>query len=126
MNAMTHDTKNDPPSNTTTPAKATAPVTREAVMAALEPVKDPEIHLSVVGLGLIYDVDVKDEGKKVEVSATLTSPMCPYGPQMVEEMRQAVARIPGVEEAKVFVVWDPPWDPKTMATDEVKDILGLW
>jgi metal-sulfur cluster biosynthetic enzyme len=107
-------------------AKAAAPLTREAVMAALEPVQDPEIHLSIVGLGLVYDVDVKDEGKKIEVTATLTSPMCPYGPQMVEDMRQAVARLPGVEEAKVFVVWDPPWDPKTMATDEVKDVLGLW
>ncbi len=101
-------------------------ITQEIVMEALKEVKDPELHLGIVDLGLVYGVDVEDGGKHVEVRMSLTSPGCPYGPQMVNDVRFAVTALPGVETADVRVVWDPPWDPRKMASDEIKDKLGIW
>ncbi|HWO56666.1 MAG TPA: metal-sulfur cluster assembly factor [bacterium] len=101
-------------------------ITQDIVMEALKEVKDPELHLGIVDLGLVYGVDIEDDGKHVEVRMSLTSPGCPYGPQMVNDVRFAVASLPGVETADVRVVWDPPWDPRTMASDEIKDKLGIW
>jgi metal-sulfur cluster biosynthetic enzyme len=96
------------------------------VMEALREVKDPELHMGIVDLGLIYGVEIMDAGKHVEVRMSLTSPGCPYGPQIVNEVRDVVAGLPGVDTADVRVVWDPPWDPRTHASDEIKDKLGLW
>ena len=101
-------------------------VTKSIVWEALKPVKDPEIDLGIVELGLIYDVDIEDEGKKVIISMTLTTPMCPYGPFLVQEVENAVKSIPGVENAEIRIVWEPQWNPNTMATDEVKDKMGIW
>ena len=98
----------------------------DIVMEALKEVQDPELHLGIVDLGLIYGVDVEEGGKHVEVRMSLTSPGCPYGPQMVNDVRLTVTRLPGVETADVRVVWDPPWDPRKMASDEIKDKLGIW
>jgi metal-sulfur cluster biosynthetic enzyme len=104
-----------------------APVpTKDAVLQALMPVVDPEIGLSLVDLGLIYGVDVDAERRHVTVRMTLTTPACPYGPMLFEQARQAVRKMPGVAEAKVELVWNPPWDPKTMASDRAKDELGIW
>ncbi|MEW5701630.1 MAG: metal-sulfur cluster assembly factor [Candidatus Zixiibacteriota bacterium] len=101
-------------------------VNQDIVMGALKEVQDPELRLSVVELGLIYGVDVENEGRNIEVRMTLTSPGCPYGPQLVHEVRDAVSALPGVDTADVRVVWDPPWDPRTMTSDEIKDKLGIW
>jgi len=95
-------------------------------MEALKRVEDPEIHQDIVGLGLVYGVIIDDGGKKVTVKMTLTTPYCPYAPQLVEQARMAAGSVPGVEAVEVDMVWDPPWDPRTMASEEVKDILGLW
>ena len=101
-------------------------ITEEIVTEALKSVIDPELKLNVVELGLIYGVDIMDEGKSLEIRMTLTSPMCPFGPEMVNEIRTVGESMPGVDTVEVKVVWDPPWDPKTMLPDEIKDKLGIW
>ncbi|UCF81179.1 MAG: DUF59 domain-containing protein [Acidobacteriota bacterium] len=102
------------------------PLTKESVLEALKVVKDPEIRLGIVDLGLIYDVDISEDGKEVTIKMTLTSPMCPYGQVLINQVREIAQGMEGVETATVYVVWEPLWDPKTMASDEVKDLLGLW
>ncbi len=101
-------------------------VNHDIVMEALKTVEDPEIHLGIVDLGLVYGVDVVEQDHSVQVRMTLTSPACPYGPMLVSDVQRVVGDLPGVERANVQVVWDPPWDPRTMASDEIKDKLGLW
>lgn len=100
-------------------------LTPEAVKKALQPVVDPEIGISVVDLGLIRDIQITPEGV-VTVRMTLTSPFCPEGPAIVQEVEQTVRFLPGVKEAAVELVWNPPWDPRTEASDEVKAMLGIW
>lgn len=100
-------------------------LTPEAIKKALQPVVDPEIGISVVDLGLIRDIQITPEGV-VTVRMTLTSPFCPEGPAIVQEVEQTVRLLPGVKEAAVELVWNPPWDPRTEASDEVKAMLGIW
>jgi metal-sulfur cluster biosynthetic enzyme len=102
-----------------------AELTPEAIKKALQPVVDPEIGISVVDLGLIRDIQITPEGS-VTVRMTLTSPFCPEGPAIVQEVEQTVRFLPGVKEAAVELVWNPPWDPRTEASDEVKAMLGIW
>jgi metal-sulfur cluster biosynthetic enzyme len=101
-------------------------VTTNEVLDSLRPITDPEIGLDIVELGLIYGVDVSEDGKKVEIAMTLTSPMCPYGPEMVAAANAALGGIPGVEEAKVNLVWVPRWDPRVHASEDAKAYLGIW
>ena len=101
-------------------------ITEREVIERLRPIRDPEVHISIVDLGLIYGVDVADEGKKINVRMTLTSPMCPAGPELVAMVKTTAELIPEVEEVSVQMVWEPPWDPKQMASDDAKDILGIW
>ena len=96
------------------------------VLAALKPIQDPEIFLSIVDLGLIYGVDVAEAGAKVVVRMTLTGPGCPVGPQILAAVHNTVSRMPGVTEPDVQLVWDPPWNPVVHASDEAKDALGIW
>jgi metal-sulfur cluster biosynthetic enzyme len=99
-------------------------LTEEEVIKAIEPVVDPEIGISIVGLGLIYGATINDGDVKVEM--TLTSPWCPVGPMLVSEVHQVVAKLPGVNNVDVEIVWSPPWDPRTMASDEVREMLGFY
>lgn len=101
-------------------------VSETTVIEALRPVLDPDVGLSLVDLGLVYGVEVLDDGKRVLIRMTLTSPACPIAPQILAQVRRAAESVEGVEQAEVELVWSPPWDPATMATDEVKDILGIW
>jgi metal-sulfur cluster biosynthetic enzyme len=101
-------------------------IQKDEVLEKLKPVVDPEMQIGIVDLGLIYDVLVEDEGKKILVKMTLTTPMCPYGPMLVGQVHEIAQNLPGVEEAKVDLVWDPPWDPRTMASEEAKDQLMIW
>ena len=96
------------------------------VLDALKPIQDPEIFLSIVDLGLVYGVDVSEDGAKVVVRMTLTGPGCPVGPQILAAVHNTVSRIPGVTEPDVQLVWDPPWNPVVHASDEAKDALGIW
>jgi len=98
--------------------------TVEQVWDALKTVYDPEIGINIVDLGLVYDVEV--EAEKVHITHTLTSPACPLGPVINEQVNQTVGALPGVQNIKVDVVWSPPWDPRTMASEETKMELGIW
>jgi metal-sulfur cluster biosynthetic enzyme len=108
----------------------TAPApTSKQIGAALQPVQDPEIHISIVDLGLVYGASVAtaaEGGHNVTVRMTLTSPMCPYGPMLLAMVHGAVAKLPGVREVQVDLTFEPVWDPRTMATDECKDQLGIY
>ena len=95
----------------------------EAVIAALKDIFDPEIPVNIYDLGLIYGVDVADDGG-VAVSMTLTTPNCPVAESMPAEVELRVSAVPGVRDAEVILVWDPPWDPAKMS-DEARLELGM-
>lgn len=99
--------------------------TREEMMERLTGVMDPELHLSIVELGLVYDVIAQDDGT-VKVVMTLTSPACPLGPVIGGQTYAALIDLPGVEDVDVDITFSPPWDPRTMASDDVKMQLGIW
>jgi FeS assembly SUF system protein len=95
----------------------------EGVIAALKEIFDPEIPVNIYELGLIYGVDVTDEGS-VTVQMTLTTPHCPVAESMPGEVELRVSAVPGVRDAEVNLVWDPPWD-MTKMSDEAKLELGM-
>lgn len=101
-------------------------LTVEAVRDALRPIQDPEIFISIVDLGLIRTVEVAPDGTTVKVTMTLTTPFCPEGPMIVEAVKQAISSLPGVVESEVELQWNPPWDPRKEASDDVKAELGIW
>ncbi len=94
------------------------------VMTALKSVIDPELNMNVVDLGLIYGVGVQQN--QVKVTYTLTSPGCPLGPVIKGQMQSALVKLPWVKEIDAQLVWSPPWDPHTMASEEAKTELGIW
>jgi len=103
--------------------------TVESVRAVLKTIFDPEIHLSILDLGLIYDVAVQSDGKKghrVNIRMTLTTPACPYGPALLSKVHAEVGAMPGVSDIHVDLAWIPPWDPRTMASDEAKLKMGMF
>ena len=95
----------------------------EQVVDALKDIYDPEIPVNIYDLGLVYGVDVTDNGAVV-VSMTLTTPNCPVAETMPGEVELRVSSVPGVSTAEVNLVWDPPWDPAKMS-DEAKLELGM-
>ena len=80
--------------------------------------------MSIMELGLVYDVQVEDG--KVKVIYTLTSAACPLGPVVDAQIQESVGDLPGVKEIETEVTFNPPWDPRTMASDDVKMQLGIW
>jgi metal-sulfur cluster biosynthetic enzyme len=96
--------------------------TEEDVYEALEEVIDPELGLDFVSLGLVYDVAI--EGEEVYVTFTLTTPACPIGPQVSEQMREFVGDLPGVSAVHPKMVFDPAWSPEMM-TEDAKFALGF-
>lgn len=110
-------------------APNTTRISTKLIGEALGKVEDPEIHISVTELGLIYGVSLpqpSDEGGKVKVTMSLTSPACPYGPMLLAAVHGAVASVPGVKDVDVDISFDPVWDPKTMCSEEAKDQLGIF
>jgi len=95
----------------------------DGVIAALRDIFDPEIPVNIYDLGLIYGVDVTEDGA-VAVTMTLTTPHCPVAESMPGEVELRVSAVPGVRDAEVSLVWDPPWDPAKMS-DEAKLELGM-
>lgn len=95
----------------------------ENVIAALKDIFDPEIPVNIYDLGLIYGVDVAEDGGVV-VNMTLTTPHCPVAESMPGEVELRVCAVPGVRDAEVNLVWDPPWDPAKMS-DEARLELGM-
>jgi len=105
------------------PADEMARLTDE-IVGALKTVYDPEIPADIYELGLIYKVDVDDD-RMVKIDMTLTTPNCPSAAELPAMVENAVAGVPGVREAKVNIVWDPPWDPSRMS-DEARAVLDMW
>ncbi len=97
-------------------------VTEEVATEALKEVYDPELHYNIVDLGLVYEVDVKDGD--IPVLMTLTTPSCPIGPMITEQIREMLGIMPGVKDVDVQFTFDPPWGPDMMS-DEAKSDLGL-
>jgi FeS assembly SUF system protein len=97
--------------------------TREALIEALRTVFDPEIPVNIYDLGLIYRLDVDDQGR-VEVDMTLTAPACPVAGILPHEVGRVIDAVPGVTEATVRLVWQPPWSQERMS-EEARFQLGL-
>lgn len=97
-------------------------VTKEQVYEVLQNCYDPEIPVNIVDLGLVYDVQVEDD--RVAVKMTLTAPGCGMGGFIASQAQQRILELPDVKEAKVDLVWDPPWDPSRMS-EEARQRLGL-
>ena len=94
-----------------------------AVIEALKTCYDPEIPVDIYELGLIYEVDVKPDGL-VDIKMTLTSPACPVAGSLPGEVEMRVKEVPGVTDARIELVWDPPWD-KDMMTEAAQLTLGF-
>ncbi|MGH6664742.1 MAG: SUF system Fe-S cluster assembly protein [Pseudolabrys sp.] len=94
------------------------------IIAGLKTVYDPEIPADIYEIGLIYKIDIGDD-KAVKIDMSLTSPNCPSAQELPIMVENAVLSVPGVKEAKVTVVWDPPWDPSRMS-DEARLVLNMW
>lgn len=97
-------------------------VTPESVRKALRAVKDPELGLNIIDIGLVYDVGVTEAGD-VTVRMTLTSPGCPAGPEIMEDARLVVQQMEGVNSATIELVWEPYWTPDRM-DPRVRAFLG--
>ena len=97
----------------------------ERIWEVLREIEDPELRMSIVELGLVYHVDIDDEGL-VTIDLTLTTPACPIGPMLQGQAYHMLTQLDGVEDVEVNLVWDPPWDPRTMASEEVRMQLGIW
>jgi metal-sulfur cluster biosynthetic enzyme len=104
-------------------------ITEELVRAALKNVVDPEIGLDIVNLGLVYRVDVLDEGRKIDIDMTLTTPACPAGPQILDQAKREVMALGEVyrqlEDVKINLVWTPFWNPSLMSED-AREELGFF
>jgi metal-sulfur cluster biosynthetic enzyme len=108
-----------------TDATSDETLTEEDVYEVLEEVIDPELGLDFVSLGLVYDVNIEGtEGTEVYVTFTLTTPACPIGPQVSEQMREFVGDLPGVTGVHPKMVFDPAWTPEMM-TEDAKFALGF-
>ena len=104
------------------PDAVEAPLNADQVRLALRRVKDPEIGLNIVDLGLVYDVAV--DGADVNVDMSLTSPGCPAGPQILHEAEEQLRGLPGVGAVNVNLIWSPPWTPERIEP-RVRAYLGF-
>ncbi|MEO8202049.1 MAG: metal-sulfur cluster assembly factor [Gemmatimonadota bacterium] len=100
----------------------TVPPAPDFVRKALRAVKDPELNLNIVDLGLVYDVEVSEAGD-VNVRMTLTSPGCPAGPEIVTDVTRTIKEIEGVGVVEVEIVWEPYWTPERI-DPRVRAFLG--
>ncbi|MGD8362906.1 MAG: metal-sulfur cluster assembly factor [Gemmatimonadota bacterium] len=97
-------------------------ITEKDIRDALKKVKDPELNLDLVTLGLVYDIQVQDTAAKAIIS--LTTPMCPVAGEIVDQARLAIAKVEGVEKAEVELTFDPPWTPERISP-LIRSSLGL-
>jgi metal-sulfur cluster biosynthetic enzyme len=96
---------------------------QDTLISALRTVKDPELNVNVIDLGLVYTIQAHDD--EVDVEMTLTSPACPVGPEMLRNAAKALESVEGVAKANVKLVMSPPWSPDKM-TDAARDELGFF
>lgn len=124
---MTDESRPEPESAEQTADSSTAAspggaVTEDQVRLALRKVKDPELNLNIMDLGLVYEVDV--EADTVRVDMTLTSPGCPAGPMIMTDAERAIRAIPGVRDLEINLVWSPMWTPERIEP-RVRAYMGL-
>ena len=103
-------------------------ISEDQVREELKKVVDPELFVNIVDLGLIYLVEIEpttEDKHKIKIEMTMTSPMCPAGPQLVANCKQVLGQVPSVENVEVKVVLDPPWTPDRM-TEDARDQLGIF
>ena len=114
----------DAPATGATPPDLDAPavVSRDQAKLALRRVKDPELNLNIVDLGLVYEIDVV--GDLVRVDMSLTSPGCPSGPDIMKEAEDQLRALPGVGDVEMNLVWSPPWPPARIEP-RVRAYLGF-
>ena len=103
-------------------------IDKEDVMKHLDEVEDPELELSIVELGLVYDVrfEEKSEGIHAEVDLTLTSPGCPAAPEIMAAAHRAALQTDGLASVHINLVWNPRWDQKIHATEDARMDMGIW
>lgn len=94
------------------------------VREALRPIEDPELGLSIVELGLVRDIHVSDE--HVQIDLTLTSPTCPWAPELIGAVKLCAAEVGDGRTPLVELVWHPPWDPHKDPTEDARAELGIW
>ena len=107
---------------------ASSHLSEDLVREELKKVVDPELFINIVDLGLIYNVDLipADEGKTTcKIDMTMTSPMCPAGPQLIANSKQVLGSLPGMGNVEIKIVLDPPWTPDKM-TQDARDQLGIF
>lgn len=100
----------------------------DLIREELKKVIDPELFVNIVDLGLVYVVDLQpaeDEKTNVQIQMTMTSPMCPAGPQMIANAKSVLGQVAGIGTVELKIVMDPPWTPDRM-TDEARDQLGIF
>ena len=108
-----------------TPDGATEPkVSEDAIISAIGTVYDPEIPVNIYELGLIYAIDIHDDGR-IRVEMTLTAPGCPSAQELPVMAREAIMAVPGVTGCEVETVWEPAWDPSRM-TEEARLALNMY
>jgi metal-sulfur cluster biosynthetic enzyme/nitrite reductase/ring-hydroxylating ferredoxin subunit len=111
------------------PVSAAGPLSEESVRELLKEVKDPELFVNIVDLGLVYGVSFSEAEQKgtqqVSIDMTMTSPACPAGPQLIADTKRVVGAHPEVSGVEVRIVMDPPWSPERM-TDDARDQLGIF
>ena len=117
MNDSTH-------SAWTPDGETVAKPTEDALIAAIQTVHDPEIPVNIYELGLIYAIEIDDDGG-VKVEMTLTAPACPSAQELPEQVQNAVLAVPGVTSCHVETVWEPPWDQSRM-TEEARLALNMF
>lgn len=122
MKEQTSDTIGQGSSENSDPSKIEI---EQNIFEALKSVVDPEIGIDIVNLGLIYQIDAQPDGH-VQIDMTLTSFGCPLAPHFQMMVRETAEKIPGVESADVNFVFSPPWDPKKMASEDAKIMLGIY
>jgi FeS assembly SUF system protein len=98
-------------------------VTQNDIVEGLREVYDPELHYNIYDLGLVYDINIKDDNS-VKILMTLTTPMCPIGPMVTEQIQEMIGLMPGVRDVDVEFTFDPAWSPDKMS-DEARADLGL-
>jgi len=98
---------------------------KQKIRDEVSTVMDPDLGLSLTDLGLIYEINL-DENNNVSIKMSLTSMGCPLGPQLQAAVHGAAARVNEVNKVQVDIVWSPPWNPKTMASEEARLELGIY
>ena len=97
-------------------------VNKEQIIEALKKVYDPEIQFDIWSLGLVYNIEI--EGSRVKIIMTFTSPMCPYGPALMDDVRRNVSAVDGVSESEIEITFSPVWGPDKMS-EEARIGLGI-